>query len=352
MRLRDVCLAAVWILGVCACSTLPPPGTKLSEAQVAELARRARTAKELGVETRSDTPAPRALANLRGTRPGLQATIDLNVRPFERAEVAIARVRINGTLVLAVIDTGSAITFLEYGAAIRCGVTPLRPLTTLRCAGFGGPSEQYLAVAQRLSIGDIDVCKVPLGILDSARGLDNLSWIAGYRVEMVLGSDCLSAFRWMTLNAERETLTLSTGGRFAPDPKRLVASLPLRSRNGVPAIEAAIDGRAPLPVLLDSGGQFGLWIPRALAATMNLPEFEHPAGVDMGAALGGPTVYKPAAPRTVVAGGLRLPAVSTVIGMTAMSSHEPTDALLGSLALKDFAVTLDYGAGTVYFETP
>ncbi len=337
----------------CGCSTLPPPHTPLSPSQIAELQRRARSPEELGLRSRRQPDGTLRLDGAAVARQGDEVVEPIYARPFESAQLPVVQVRLNGRVVLALVDTGSTTSLIEYGAALRCGVVPAGPdLVRHATRGPGGPLDLILGIAETASVGGAEVRRLPLGIVDRARGMESIWWLEGRRVEAILGGSFLGAFDRVTLDLRREQVTFSCRGPYKARTPEPAAATPLAVLNGIPVIRVRVEGRGELNAALDSGSDFGLWVPRPLAAKLKWPEVEDPRGVSMGAGVGGETVFKPARPSTLRIGGLTVPDVRTDLSMLSYGDHELPYALLGNGVLRNYVVTIDYAGRTVFFETP
>lgn len=350
-RRWPVALLALGATALAACSTLPPPGEPLAPRQRAALERRARQPEALGIGTRVEDGRLK-LSNIREVNEGaLPMALPLNTDLLQPARFPVVRMRINRHLVFGLVDTGSSMSLIEYEATIRARVTPLGPpLVASRGQGLGGRQRCYVGFAESVKLEELQLARVPFGIVDDAWGLSPLWWLEGHRVEAVLGHDFLEPMGRLTINLQGETVTLGGDGPYTPHPDRLAAALPFTMENGLPVIEARVDGIGSLRLVIDSGGDFGLWLPRGMAGRLKLPVLTDNTRVQIGSGVGGESVWKDAGPHTVRLAGLELPGVETRVSMISFDEQDPPFALMGLQALQNFLITFDYRSHTVYLE--
>jgi len=341
-------IAAALLAG---CAVLPPPGEPLAPRQRAALERRARSAEALGIGARAEDGRLK-LSNIREFDAGaLPLSLMLNTDFLQPARFPVVRLRINGHIVFGLIDTGSSLSLIEHGATLRARVTPLGPpLVPSRGQGLGGRLRCYIGFADAVALDELSIARVPFGIVDDAWGLSTLWWLEGHRVEAVLGNDFLEPLGRLTINLPGESVTLGGGEARAPAAARRAAALPFTMEHGVPVVEADVDGIGRLRVVIDSGGDFGLWIPRGLAGRLKLPVLTDDTRVSIGSGVGGESVWKDAGPHTVRLAGLELEAVETQVSMISFGDQDPPFALLGLQALRNFLITFDYRSHTVYLD--
>ena len=265
----------------------------------------------------------------------------------------LARVLLNGYASLALVDTGSSVTVLDYWGATRMGVNPIGP-DFIRTAVMtpGGTAAQILGVARSLELGDIRFETVPVGILDDARKSTGHLWMDGFRIETILGGNVLGALAYYTVNLPREKFIACTRGAYQPDPERLVGEAALITRYGIPALHAMVGGAGPVVLGLDTGGDFGLWLPRPVAASLNLPELAPGGDIRLGQSVKNRTVYKPAPPRDIDLVGFSITNLPVLVGMVNMGVNDPPYGLLGSELFHRYAITIDNRARRIYFERP
>ena len=345
-------LAAALVALTTSCRAEVPTVGKLSAKQVQRLEELAHTPVALGV-TVTDPGTPRVnIHNVLEIIESEAVTLDVHTKPFRPATLPLVRVKFNGKNTIALLDTGASVSVVDYWGADRMKVHPIGPpLLSMPVGTLGGRTEQILAIAPSMKVGPIEFARVPLGILNDARGTAAYRWLEGFRVETILGNNVLSAFGYASFDLPHEEVTLATRRRYIPNSQRLLGETPVSIRYGVPTFLASIDGK-PVTVGLDTGGAFGLWFPRPLANALKLPEVTDPKRTSMGEGVAGAVVTKTGSPRTLNLVGFDLPDLPSTISMVNLGDGDPPYALLGVAALQRYVVTVDYGSRMLYFEKP
>jgi hypothetical protein len=272
------------------------------------------------------------------------------------------RATVNGRAVLARVETGSARSLLDFQGATQMRVAPVSTsrdvetgqarLTAMPSPSPAGPLEDFAAVARSMKLGDLVIYQMEFGILNDAEGFGRHWWLGSPKPDAVIGNDVLSSFTRVTLDFPRANLALHSGGRYRPDPERLIAALPLEREQGLPALKALVDTKGPVLVVVATGADVGLWIPRGMAGSLglpgqgDLPEPRPPAGRS------GAADSAPVAPTLLNISGFELADVPTEVGTIDRGEREPPFAFLGNRILRDYVLSIDYGAGKIYFELP
>jgi hypothetical protein len=263
------------------------------------------------------------------------------------------RIRINGRETLALVDTGASLSMMDAWGADRVGLEPLGPpALTVPARTPGGSTEQMIAVARTIELGALRVEAVPMGILWGGRSQDLALEVEGYRVEAILGCDLLSRLAAVTFDFRAEAVEFSA----RTPPRRTLADgtgvLPMSLRSGLPVMQGEIRGRGALAVALDSGGDFGLWIPRSLGNELHFAFADSDRIVRSALTVGGPNLYRNLAPQTLGIGGMTLRELPTRLSLYTVPPGDPPYALLGTRALRDRRVTVDFAGGRILIEKP
>lgn len=283
---------------------------------------------------------------------------DFSVRIQGERARPLVRVRVNGYETLALLDSGSTATLVDWRAALRMGVIPLRwpgappsagavsPLMTAGGQGLGARFQGYLGLMRTVRLGGLEVSNVVAGIVDAEFGLGNRGWMAGQRVEMLLGAEFLQFAREVTFDFPGEQFRIGSWFGSAPPG---VADARLIESSPVPVIEVELPGGVRIPAALDSGGDFGLWIPWKLAKQVGLPT--PPAGARglSGIGVGGTTYAVPLGALEMRIGQLDLGPVPVAIDTLGGEHTALPYALLGLDILERYEISLDYTLGLVRF---
>lgn len=287
---------------------------------------------------------------------------DFSIRIDGERARPIVRVRINGYETLALLDSGSTATLVDWRAAMRMGVVPLRwparppgapavsnaaaQLMTAGGQGLGARFQGYLGLMGSVRLGGLEVSNVVAGIVDAEFGLGNRGWMAGQRVEMLLGAEFLQFAREVTLDFPGEQFRIGSWFGSAPPG---VADARLIEASPVPVIEVELQGGVRIPAALDSGGDFGLWIPWKLAKQVGLPTPPTGAHGLSGIGVGGTTYALPLGALEMRIGQLDLGPVPVAIDTLGGENTALPYALIGLDILERYEVSLDYTLGLVRF---
>lgn len=353
-------LGAVLLAG---CASPSQERIPLSPGKLAEVTARSRSAEELDVTVNTDTKGGVQLGNTHNLPLGIAGLVRLDMQTDGEAVVPLVKVAINEHPALAVVNSGSTDSLIEYDQALQAQLTPLtytrldadgNPVAELlhhHAGSPGGLLYQFTSIARSLTLGDVKMYNVPFGVLNDERGFKSLWWLDGHSGKVVIGHDLLSSFDHATINYEHGTLRVGSG-KYRPEAHRLVAAVPMVSRAGVPAVEATVNGQGPILIALHTAADFGLWIPYGLAHDLRLKD---PAAGELHA-LPASTPWRDALqtlqPQVVNISGFEVPDVPAVVGLLDLGKEEPPYAVMGSRVLKNYSTTFDYKAGKVYFEQP
>lgn len=173
--------------------------------------------------------------------------------------------------VTALVDTTSAENWTDLETANRMNLIPLGPPAfATQPVHVDDSAQGFLCVSDRLRIGEIQVetglffvrnWRAPLQILD--RGFDDP------HPQCVLGMRFLLPFAHVRFDFPGRSLTLAVDGSYNPSPPRIVASIPYRERAWALTVEGNLNGE-PVPVVLDTAGQYGLAVANPTPAPVTL----------------------------------------------------------------------------------
>ncbi len=278
------------------------------------------------------------------------STLSFCARPFEDA-TPIIRIRVNGQTVLALLDTGSTATLMDSAGAARVGVPALRSgaagvdggLVRLPSQGLGAKFHAWLGLAPEVQAGGVTVSNLVVGILDPKTDLGARGWMAGHRVEMLLGSDFLRLCGRAIWDVPGERITLAPPAAAMPPD-----GVPLDPEHIVPVCRVRVGDDREVPAGIDSGGAFGFWVPGPLSRGAKLPQPKPDAQASLSQGMGGSVVSTPAGPVDLRLGGAVLEDVPMVIGATGRGHAHLPHALIGRTALATRTVSFDFDRGTVH----
>jgi len=334
----------------------------LTPAQVAELQKTAKTATELGfqmrvtdqsvdfagvnsVEARGNATVP--LQNLSAANPAAIPTglpiVLATVNPDNRLGVS------GGSEVPVLLDSGSNRNIFGYELARSLGIPTIAGLKPLKGMGIGGAIDDYVAVVPSMQIGTVELRNLVALIGPDAQVLSFAHGFWGEKQIMILGVDALRRLSYLTIDYLRGTVTIGAQEAFLPDDTlKSMTTVPLHWVGDLPAVEASIDGRDPVPCLLDTGGDYGMLVPRVQAIELGYwkpgkGELTTSRGVG-GAALN--TSYLVQQARLGSTTLERIPAHTTVVG------PEPGGGrlFLGNVMLRRYRVTFDFRHSVLWLE--
>lgn len=325
----------------------------LSAAQQAELDARARPTSAFGLEVQ---PVGGGFL-FRGevNRVVAAATVTLPLVKIATEDGGSYRVpvvlgTVNGQSgVRVLLDSGSNGHLVGYSLARRLGIPALAELPAVRGMGIGGAVENRWGMVESLRLGGLEWRNSPVLIGPDVQALQLTRSFWGNAPVMIGGVSVWRRLSYLTIDPFAGTATLSAAEPFVADPRlQTVAVLTLRWMNDLPCVEAVIDGTPVGDCILDTGGDYGMLLPRRLAGPLGYwqPGKETLAtsrGV-AGAALD--ATYTVRAVRVGPATFLKVPGRTNVIG------PEPAGALplLGNVVLRQHRVTFDFRTGKLWLE--
>ena len=353
---------------VCAgCATSPyaqleTASPALSPGQVAELKKTAKKPDELGFQMQvaegsfNFAGVNTVEANANATVPLLEIPTDNQSASAYRVPVILAtvnpdkRVGVNGKPgVHVLLDSGSNRNLFGYTLARSLDIPVIAGLQPVRGMGIGGAIDDYVAVIPSLQIGPVELRKLVAFIGPDAQVLSFTRGFWGDQQVMILGVNALRSVSFLTIDNLRGTVTIGGTEAFLPDDTlKSMTTTPLHWVNELPAVEVSIDGHDPVECILDTGGDYGMLVPRAQAIELGYwkpgqGELTTSRGVG-GASLATSYLVKQA--RVGDTTLERIPAHTTVVG------PEPGGGrlLLGNVMLRRYRVTFDFKHNVLWLE--
>ncbi len=326
----------------------------LTPNRQAKLFAEARFIEDLGIGLTDED-----IKDARGAPAGTTARIAFVRRPGRRAVLPLINTRINESLVLALIDSGTSHTMLDYRTALRTEVRPLADSDRTPQGDRGpgrlyaedvltpaGRMERFTTLVRTMSLGELRLYNIALGIINDNRGLEVVEGLDRDNVGLVLGHDFLSRFTRVTFDFPHGGVVIEAGGYYRPDLSHLLAAIQLDPSVPLPAVQAMLGDKGPFPVVLNTGGDFGLIFSGALADELDVRSLADP-----GKRRRKNGRIESLGEQTVNLSGFEIPNVATKI-RTQSTYEEAPYAFLGNQALRDYVVTIDYSAKKMYIEAP
>lgn len=339
--------------GITGCATGPDTGTPaLTPWQVAELQARAQPAATLGIRV---DPVPGGLRVLNANTVAADApvTVPLVRLPAEgndptavhRFPVVLAVV--NGRAGIRVIlDSGSNRNLTGFSLAQSCRIPLIAGLSSLRASGIGGVVDNYPAVVPVLRLGGLELLRV-FTLVGPDEALWKLPRRWGQKSRLfLLGLNTLRALGAVTIDYRRGAVTFWPRG--ADQPAATAVAVPLRWESDLPVVEVKLDDRLTVPAVLDTGGDYGIILPRTKAAELG---YWKPGREQLATShgVGGVALAARYSVRQVRVGPATL---ADVPGRTELLGPEPAggQVLIGNAVLRRYRVTFDFQNDQLWLE--
>lgn len=328
----------------------------LSSAQVAALQRRAQTPEALGIQVRL-TPDSVGFGGVnqlhaagRVTAPLVKLPATAVREPSEAYRLPILVARVNGRdNIRVLLDSGSNRNLLGYTLANAIGlpiVAGLKPLTGL---GIGGAADAYAGVLPRFEIGAVRIERMVTLVGADAQALGFTRGLFDNQQVMILGLNALRGLSYLTIDSRAGNVTLAADETFTAAPGSAIAArVPMWWEGDLPFVDVKLDGQKARPCIVDTGGDYGFLVPRAMARELGYwkpgKERLNTSGGIGGASLGTSYVI-----RQAMLGDATLRQVRS---RTDLVGPEPAGGhlLLGHAVLRQYRVTFDFRQGLLWLE--
>ena len=351
----------VWVvLAVLAASCATDPYSKLetatptlSPAQIAELQQTAKTPEELGIRMRvTERSAEFAGVNVveapeNVTLPLVEIPTDRPNEPGGLYRQPVIHATVNGKAdVHLLLDSGSNRNLFSYTLARSLGIPTIAGLKPMTGLGIGGTVDNYGALVPTLQIGSIGLQKTVAIIGPDAQVL---GVTRGSQV-MLLGVNALRGLSYLTIDYVHGNVIFGAREAYLPDDTLpFLTTAPLGWLGDLPAVDITIDGRNPVPCILDTGGDYGMLVPRLRAIELGYwkPGKKDPLSIPGG--VGGASLATSYQVREAKVGGAtftRTPARTVVIGPEAAGGQ----VFLGNSVLRRYRVTFDFKHSMLWLE--
>ena len=263
--------------------------------------------------------------------------------------VPVMRASVNGKSgVPLLLDSGSNRNLFGYSLAHDLGVIAVAGLDPVPSSGVGGEVDNFTGVARTIKVGTLELRRVLALIGPDTQVLNVTHGFWNHPQALILALNTLRMLSYVSIDAPNGTVTFAPRDVYQPRPDAIFSTaVPLQWVNGLPVIEVVIDGRT-VPCYVDTGGDYGLLLPRKLAGELGywLPGHEI---ISIGKGVAGASLSARYTVRDVQVGGAKFtnqPAHTQVTGPDAAGGH----ALLGNAALRQVRVTFDFRHGQVWLE--
>jgi len=329
----------------------------LTPDQVADLRARARTPEQLGIrmELTLQSFAYSGLNELSApstvTVPLFKIPTDNPREPGGQHRMPMITGTVNGKEgVLLFLDSGSNQSVLGYSLSRDLNIPIIAGCKPVTGMGFGGSEDNYPAVVPEVRIGSVQLLRLAALIAPDVQALRLPGHLWGSRQLMILSLGALRHLSYLTIDSPRGAVTFGVDGPYLTDPQSAaVTALPVRWESGLPTVDISIDNHGSYPCILDTGGDYGMFVPRELAAGLG---YWRPGQGEVNPTLGGmggaglTTAYQIKRAQLGAMPLVKIPARTQVIGPEVGNGR----LLVGNAVLRRFRVTFDFRRGVVWLE--
>lgn len=335
---------------------LEAPTPTLSPAQVADLQRRAKTPEELGFQMEVNaTAAGFSGVNVINARENV--TVPLVEIPTDKPRLAGGMYRapvivasVNGTAgVRVMLDSGSSINLFGYTLAHSLDIPLVAGLKPITGYGIGGAVDNYGAVVPEMRIGSITFHKMIAMIGPDEQVLNFTHGFWSSTQVMILSVNALRGLSYLTIDNLRGNVILGARDSYLPDDTlKFMTTAPLRWMGRLPATDIAIDGHETLSCILDTGGDYGMLLPRAHAVELG---YWNPGkgSLTIPGGVGGASLAASYEIRQAKVGGatfVHIPGRTGLIGPEVGGGN----VFLGDVILRRYRVTFDFKNNVLWLE--
>jgi len=325
----------------------------LSSVQIAELQKAAKTPEELGIQMQV-TERSANFAGVNVVEATENVTVPLLEVPTDNPREAgglyrapVIHATVNGTAyVRLLLDSGSNRNLFGYTLAHSLGIPTIAGLKPMTGYGIGGAVDNYGALVPSMQIGSIGFQKTVAIIGPDAQVLGATR---GSQV-MLLGVNALRNLSYLTIDNLHGNVIFGAREAYLPDDTlTFLTTAPLHWLSELPAVDISIDGRNPVPCILDTGGDYGMLVPRLRAIELGYwkpgkkDPLSIPGGVG-GASLATSYVIKQA--KVGDATFTRISGRTVLIGPEAGGGQ----VFLGNAVLRRYRITFDFKHSTLWLE--
>lgn len=328
----------------------------LSPGQVAELQKNAKTPEELGIHMQltgemagfGDVNVIEAHENV--TVPMEEIPTDQPRQTGGRYRAPVVLASVNGKPDTPVtLDSGSNLNLFGYTLARSLSIPLIAGLKPVIGHGIGGSVENYAAILPEMQIGSIQFRRLVTLIGPDEQVLRMTHSFWSNQQGMLLGVNALRDLSYLTIDNLRGNVTFGTREGYLPDDTlKFMTAVPLHWIGRLPAVEISIDTHEAITCILDTGGDYGMLLPRVRASewgywTPGKGPLAIPGGVG-GASLA--TTYQIKVAKVGKATFTRIPARTGLIGPEVGGGN----VFLGNVVLRRYRVTFDFKRNTLWLE--
>ena len=261
----------------------------------------------------------------------------------ERGGLIEIPVTVNGTQIRAVVDSGAQFSAIDRALADRLALPRTVAAPILAYGVSGAPS---LTHTVRLDLA-LPGLAIP-GLRAAALDLAAISDATGRNFQLLIGRDVL---RRLVVEADFPRGRARFLTREAHRPARDAMIVPLRSKGGAPMVSVQIEDAAPLDVLVDTGASGVLALSAEAARNAGLLAPGREVSSAHSVSLGGLSLDRLVAARTVRVAGMTLHDADVQIYTPTANAPAPS-GLLGTGLFRQFRMALDLGGDRLVLVRP
>jgi len=252
-----------------------------------------------------------------------------------RGSRLLVAAEINGHAVEALLDSAAEATFIDSALASELR---LASDATVTGQGSGGKSfDARLIRGMQLRAFGITLSDQTVATADLQ---DVGQRLLGRKLEMILGREIFDAAR-LQIDILGQRVTVLAADTAPPGVR-----LQLHREHGVETIPVRIEGHGPVRATFDLGNGSEVLVGRGLAAKLRLLSDGRSVRTESGGGLGGEITRQVVTLRSLEVGGSIFRDVSAAVDTQPSAS----DLNVGVSILKNFLITTDFSAHTVWLE--
>ena len=278
-RTLSVGLATLLLTG---CVSAPPrdekESPKLAPTQVSELRKQAKSADQLGIRL-VGKPLLLGITGINEISLAQPVTVPLIELPIGTGDEPSARYRLPCILATVnghegqrvLLDSGSNRLLLGYSLAHSLDIPLIAGLDPVPAQGIGGQGQVdgYWAIIPQMSIGALEFRKLLTLVAPDAEALTYRRSFWGNTQVMILGVNGLRSLTYLSIDYLRGNVTFGSGDKYLPDASAtFVMAAPLRWEGDLPVVDAVLERNYRTSCVVDTGGDYGLFLPRAVATEL------------------------------------------------------------------------------------
>jgi hypothetical protein len=288
IRIPGIAFLLILALALAGCASVPPGNGKespnsvatptLSLSQVNELLKSAKTPQQLGIEVQTVGQS----AGFRGMNEvslAQSATVPLVELPTTASDPPSARYRVPFILATVngrenqrvLLDSGSNRALLGYSLAHNLNVPLIAGLDPVHAQGIGGQGQvdAYWGIVGQVAVGGLELRKMLALVAPDAEVLTYRRSFWGNAQIMILGVIGLRRLSYLSIDYLRGVARFEVREPYVPDADaKFVSAVSLRWEGDLPVVDAVLERTYPTSCVLDTGGDYGLFLPRAVGTQL------------------------------------------------------------------------------------